>query len=60
MIQHEAVVIRLGEGGSLLAEVAGFFSGCRDCSGEINLSLGQMPGGQSDEHWFRTRAFEES
>jgi hypothetical protein len=45
MIQHEAVVRRLGEGGFLLAEVAGFFSGCRDCSGEINLSLGRCPEG---------------
>jgi hypothetical protein len=42
MIQHETVVIRLGERGSLLADVASLFGGCRDCSGQNNLSVGQM------------------
>jgi hypothetical protein len=42
MIQHEAVVIRLGEGGSLLADVSSLFGSCRDCSGQNNLSVGQM------------------
>jgi hypothetical protein len=42
MIQHEAVVIRLGEAGSLLAEVSSLFGGCCDCSGQNNLSVGQM------------------
>jgi hypothetical protein len=42
MVQHEAVVIRLGEDGSLLADVASLFGGCRDCSGQNNLSAGQM------------------
>jgi hypothetical protein len=40
VIQHETVVIRLGEGGSLFADVAGLFGGCRDCSGQNNLSVG--------------------
>jgi hypothetical protein len=38
MIQHEAVVIRLGEGGSLLADVTSLFGSCRDCSGQNNLT----------------------
>jgi hypothetical protein len=42
MVQHEAVVIRLGEGGSLLADVSSLFGGCSDCSGQNNLSVGQM------------------
>jgi hypothetical protein len=42
MVQHEAGVIRLREGGSLLAEVASLFGGCRDCPGQNNLSVGQM------------------
>jgi hypothetical protein len=42
IVQHETVVIRLGEGGSLLADVASLFGGCRDCSGQNNLSVGQM------------------
>src|SRR3984957_21121159 len=33
IVQHQAVVIRLGEGGGLLAGVASLFGGCRDCSG---------------------------
>jgi hypothetical protein len=39
MIQHEAVVIGLGQGGSLLADIASLFGGCRDCSGQHNLSV---------------------
>jgi hypothetical protein len=42
MIEHEAVVIGLGEGGSLLANVSSLFGGCHDCSGKNNLSVGQM------------------
>ena len=42
MVQHEAVVIRLGEGGSLLADVASLFGGCRDCPRQNNLSVRQM------------------
>ena len=42
MIQHESVVIRLGESGSLLADVASLFGRCRGCSGENNLGVGQM------------------
>src|SRR3984957_12628621 len=38
MVQHEAVVIRLGERGSLLADVARLFGGIRDCSGQHNPS----------------------
>jgi hypothetical protein len=34
IVQHDTVVIRLGEGGSLLADVASLFGGCRDCSGQ--------------------------
>ena len=43
---HEAVVIRLGEGGSLLADVASLFGGCRDGPGQNNLRLGR---------WVRTQ-----
>jgi hypothetical protein len=39
MVQHEAVVIRLGERGSLLADVARLFGGIRDCSGQNNLRV---------------------
>ena len=42
MVQHEAVVIGLGEGGSLLADVSSLFGSCRDCSCQNNLSVGQM------------------
>jgi hypothetical protein len=42
IVQHETVVIRLGEGGSLLADVSSLFGSCRDCSGQNNLSVGQM------------------
>ena len=42
MVQHEAVVIRLGEGGSLLADVASLFGGCRGCPRQNNLSVRQM------------------
>ena len=42
MIQHEVVVIGLGEGGSLLTDVASLFGDCRDCSCQNNLSVGQM------------------
>ena len=42
MVQHEAVVIRLGEGGSLSADVARLFGGCGDCSSQNNLNIGQM------------------
>jgi hypothetical protein len=42
MVQHEAVVIGLGEGGSLLADVSSLFGSCCDCSGQNNLSVGQM------------------
>ena len=39
MVQHEAVIIRLGERGSLLADVARLFGGIRDCSGQNNLRV---------------------
>ena len=40
MVQHEAVVIGLGEGGSLLADVSSLFGSCCDCSGQNNLEAG--------------------
>jgi hypothetical protein len=42
MVQHEAVVIRLGEGRSLSTDASSLFGSCRDCSGQHNLSIGQM------------------
>jgi hypothetical protein len=42
MVQHEAGVIRLGERGAPLADISSLFVGCRDCSCQNNLSVGQM------------------
>jgi hypothetical protein len=49
MVQQDAVVIRLGEGGSLLADASSLFGGCRDCSGQHHLSVGQLGSPNSPE-----------